>query len=149
MYDEHDFERLLCMPGDIFERICSAVIGKGIFAHRRDVTKKLDFHSKLCIIAAIQTLAYGMAWDQVDDLCEMKEMSVRITFEAFVTSVAKRLERSICDVLMRRTFVASMPSMQIVDSLDECGPEISNTGTEKTAQSIGWVNILERRRSPQ
>lgn len=92
VYDKHDFERRFRMPRALFERICTAIIGKGIFTHRVDATNKKGMHPMIRVIAALRVLAYGMSYDQVDELCAMSESSVKLTFEAFLTAICELFE---------------------------------------------------------
>ena len=58
--------------------------GKGEFKERRDATGKHGIHPLIKLIAALRVLAYGMSYEQVDELCELSESSTLNVFYSFL-----------------------------------------------------------------
>lgn len=77
MYDENDYERRFRMTQALFCRICDAIIGRGILVTSVDAAKKPEIYPRMRIIAALCVMAYGMKYDQADELCSMSESCAR------------------------------------------------------------------------
>lgn len=87
VYDENDFERRFRMPRGMFNRIFEGLNGKGIFVRREDACGKIGISPRMRIIAALRILAYGKAFDEMDELCEMSENSARESFYSFLDGI--------------------------------------------------------------
>lgn len=57
-YLERDFERRFRMSRSVFDRICSGIVGEGIFARRTDRLGKKGIHPLQRVIAALRMLTY-------------------------------------------------------------------------------------------
>lgn len=90
VYSDNDFERRFRMPRRVYRQIEEALTGNGIFAHREDATGRHGIHPRTRIICALRILAYGMSYDQTDELCEMSASSSRETFICFVEEIVAR-----------------------------------------------------------
>lgn len=87
VFNEQDFERRFRMPKRLFERIDAALRGRSIFKHREDATGKKGIHPQIRLVAALRILAYGMSFDQTDELCELGGTTSRESFLAFVQEI--------------------------------------------------------------
>lgn len=85
VYSEQDFETRFRMPTAIFHRIEAALRGKGEFkVNSKDATGKPGASPRVKIIAALRVLAYGMSFDQIDELCELGHSTTRKTFLSYL-----------------------------------------------------------------
>lgn len=72
------------MPRHLFECISSILNGKALLGHGCNATGRSGIHPQIRIIAALRILAYGMSFDQADELCEAGATASRDTFLAFI-----------------------------------------------------------------
>lgn len=91
MYSEDDFERKFRIPRLLFARLEQELLGKGEFKERSDATGRPGIHQKIKLIAALRDMEYGMAYDQVYELCELSESLTRNAFLSFIEEVTSAL----------------------------------------------------------
>ena len=82
-YNEQDFERRFRISPDIFDTIYNRIVGKSLFVHKMDATKKLGIHPLCRFVACIRYLAYGSSFDSLDEYCRLSETSVHKSVKEF------------------------------------------------------------------
>lgn len=82
-----DFDRRFRILRILFSRLKSELMGRDEFQMKRDATWKHEIHLRTKLIAALRVMAYGVAMDQVDELCELSESSTRKIFVSFLDQV--------------------------------------------------------------
>lgn len=88
-YSEQDFERRFRLRRVAFNRINSAVKGKGIFVQRVDRFGKPGIRPLQRVTAALQMLANGIAADALDEYLEMSEDSVLLSLKEFCKHIVQ------------------------------------------------------------
>lgn len=84
MFNEQDFERRFSIPCSLPERIDSALCGNYLFAHRQDATEKKGIHPNIRRTAALRIFAYGMSFDQTDELHKIRTIESRDSVLVFI-----------------------------------------------------------------
>lgn len=87
VYDEREFERRFQMLRRLFQQMHTALRGRGVFVHLRDATGCLGINSLSRIIAALLIIAYGMSFDQANELCKIDATNSEESFLAFIDKI--------------------------------------------------------------
>lgn len=74
------------MPRILFARLKLELMGRGEFQMKRDATGTHGINPRIKRTVAIRAMEYGMALDQVDELGELSESSMRKIFLSFFGS---------------------------------------------------------------
>ena len=73
LYNESDFERRFRVSRALFNRIHSALMGKDPFIRKADATKKLGIYPLVKLVACFRYIAYGDAYDKLDEYLQISE----------------------------------------------------------------------------
>lgn len=87
VYNKIDFERRFQILRLLIERICTALVERSIFVECEDTTGKESISPCIIIIFPLHVLAHEKCFEEVDNLCQMWEASVRKSFKAFVEKI--------------------------------------------------------------
>lgn len=108
VYGEEHFERRFRVPRILFALLEQDVLGKGKFKERSEGTGRPGIHPKIKLLAALKVMAYDMAYDQVDELCESSKSSTRNAFLPFLEECTSAFEaeylRRLTEKYLRRIF---------------------------------------------
>lgn len=92
IYSERDFERRFRLPRSLFENIFKKLEGNGEFKQQRDATGKLGIHPMVRLISVLRIFAYGLSFDEVDELCEISESEARNSFISYISIMPELFE---------------------------------------------------------
>lgn len=76
------------MPHVTFNRILEVLSGRGVLENRQDALNKPSTAPLAGIVAALQVLTHGKAFDEIDDMCDIFATSARNSFHAFIEEIA-------------------------------------------------------------
>jgi hypothetical protein len=76
LYDENDFERRFRVSRAIFTRVNDALMGTDPFIRKMDATKKLGIYPLVKLVGCFRYLAYGDAYDRLDEQLQVSESSM-------------------------------------------------------------------------
>lgn len=76
VYDDTDFERRFRMSRRLFNGIHSMVVGRDPFIHKKDALGRLGIYPLTKLVAVMRYLAYGVAYDALDENFAIGESTV-------------------------------------------------------------------------
>ena len=71
------------MPRSVFNKIQDAVIGQGTFIQRYDALNNPGIHPLVHLTAVLRIIAYGNAYDSVDEYLRLSEMMAGDSLKEF------------------------------------------------------------------
>ena len=148
IYDEADFERRFRMPRQLFERIKTDLLGRGLFVHRRDATGKRGIHPEMRLIAALRVLAYGVSFNAMDELCRMSGASALESFRGFIDEAIAVYKDEYLRHPNEQMFAESWQSTPAVAFRVALGRGTANIGSGKTALLPGQGSLKAKKKSP-
>jgi hypothetical protein len=83
IYNEVDFVRRFRVSRKIFHQVFNKILGQGMFIQRKDALGKPGIHPLVRVVACMRHLAYGDAYDGIDEYLRLSESSISESVKAF------------------------------------------------------------------
>lgn len=135
------------MSGYLFQRIESCLTANLVFKHQTDDTENRRIQLRIRLIAARRLLAYGVSFDQTDDLCELGETTCRNALLTFVNEMVSELASEYFrnpTVDDQRCILAIKSSKGFPEFV---GPGNASSGSGKIVRSLGGTVQMQREKT--